>query len=309
MRLHFGAPLPARRPQNRLGVTKGARVRVRPERRTLKLALLAASAALSAALGAGLGEPLLAHLSPEHARIASLSISGNVHTDPAQIAAASGLAFGALLARVDEQAVARRLEALPWVARAHAAKLLPNRVVVRIEERVPVAVARLADGTRRLVDASGVAFAPAPPDARGPELLGLEALPAPGRASPELAAGVALLAAWRAAGLPAAAGVELGGAAPAELPAVRLAERPLRVLLGDGERAEQLERLARILAAGGDELAAARAIDLRFPGQGVVRFAAPCPVEAELLGGTGASEEVSAAPAREGDPSCHAKTT
>jgi cell division protein FtsQ len=309
MRLHFGTPLPARRAQNRLGVTKGARVRVRPARRTLKLALLAASAALSAALGAGLGEPLFAHLSPEHARIASLAISGNVHTDPAQIAAASGLAVGALIAQVDEQAVARRLEALPWVARAHAAKLLPNRVVVRIEERVPVAVARLADGSRQLVDASGVAFAPAPSDSHGPELLGLAALPAPGRASPELAAGVALLAAWRTAGLPAASGVEVAGAAPAELPAVRVAERPLRVLFGDGERAEQLERLARILAAGGDALAAARAIDLRFPGQGVVRFAAPCPAEAELLGGTGTSEEVSVAPAREGDSSCHAKTT
>lgn len=309
MKLPFALPVPGRRPPNRLGVTKGARAPVRPARRTLKHALMAGCALASTAAGAGFGEDVLARWLPGRARVASLAVSGNLHTEPRLIAAASGLSTSSLLPSVDAEAVARALEALPWVQRAHAAKLLPNRVVVRIEERVPVAVARLADGSRHLVDARGVVFAPAPAETRGPELLGLSARPALGAPNAALAAGVALLAEWRAAGLPAAASVEVAGAAIAELPAVRLAERPLRILLGAGDRADQLARLARLFASVGDELAGATAIDLRFPGQGVVRFAAPCPTGAELLGGTDASGRVSGAPAQEGEQSCHAKTT
>jgi hypothetical protein len=171
-------------------------------------------------------------------------------------------------------------------------------------------VARLADGSRYLVDAAGVAFAPAPPDTRGPELLGLAALPVPVAPHPGLAAGIALLAQWSAAGLPAVRAVEIPGELGGDRPAVLLAGRELRVVLGGGDPREKLERLRRVLALDEPALARAVAIDLRFPGLGVLRFAAPCPPAEKLLGGGAAPEtDSSAAASLGGEKQCHARTT
>lgn len=301
---------PWRRKPNRLGLTKGARAPVRPERRTLKLALVVGCGIASTLAGNLFGNALLALVAPERARVGAIAVAGNVHTEPAALANASGLAAGAELADIDLEDLSRALEALPWVREAHAATLTPNRVVVAIEERVPVAVARLSDGSRRLVDASGVAFAPASPETRGPELVGLTNLPAGAHANAGLAAGVALLGQWSAARLPAVASVEIASPAPSELPAVRLAGRELRVVLGSGELAAKLARLARILALNEPALASATEIDLRFPGEGVLRFAAPCPAGDELLGGAAPSGKGSEDAARlGGEEKCHAKTT
>lgn len=300
---------PWQRRANRLGLGRGARPPLHAERRGLKLALIAAASATGLALGIGFGDELLARLAPDVARIASLEITGNVHTDEALVVAASGLGADLTLADVDADAVARRLEALPWVRRARAAKLAPNRVVVAIEERVPVAVARLADGSRLLVDAAGVAFAPAPAETRGTELLGLEAPPAPSAPHPSLAAGVELLARWNEVGLPPARAIEIAGELGAELPAVWLAERELRVVVGGGDPREKLARLARVFALRDPALARAVAIDLRFPGQGVLRFAPPCAREEKSLGGAAAGTDPGAAAPLGGEEQCHAKTT
>ncbi len=258
---------PWQRNKNRLGLTKGGFAPVRPERRDLKLALVAGSGLVGVAIGTLFGDALLAQFAPELARVGTLEIAGNVHTEPAALVAASGLGANLTLADVEPEAVSRALEALPWVREARATKLTPNRVVVAIEERVPVAVARLLDGSRVLVDSAGVAFAPAPPETRGPELLGLAALPAPNEPHPGLAAGVALLAQWNAAGLPAARAVEIAGELGADLPAVLLASRELRIVLGGGDPREKLARLQRVLALNEPAFARAVAIDLRFPGR------------------------------------------
>jgi cell division septal protein FtsQ len=300
---------PWQRRTNRLGLARGRATPVGPDRRWWKRGLVAGSGLAGVALGALFGDALLARLSPESARVA-LEITGNVHTEPSLLVAASGLGANLTLASVEPEAISRALEALPWVRRARTTKLAPNRVVVAIEERVPVAVARLADGSRLLVDAAGVAFAPAPPDTRGPELLGAAALPAANVPHPGLAAGVALLAEWNAAGLPRVRSIEIAGELGSELPAVRLADRELRVVVGGGDRREKLARLVRLLALREPALARAVAIDLRFPGQGVLRFAAPCPPEKKLLGGATAPEtDSSAAASLGGEEQCHAKTT
>jgi cell division septal protein FtsQ len=302
--------LPWQRRSNRLGLSRGLRPPVRAERQLLKRAVVGAAGLAGFAIGCAFGPGLLALCAPGLVRVASLEIAGNVHTDPAQLVAASGLGGDFTLADVEPSAVARALEQLPWVRRARAAALLPNRVVVSIEERVPVAVARLADGSRWLVDAAGVAFAPAPAETRGPELLGAESVPPPPAADPSLAAGVALLAQWNAAGLPPARAVEVAGELGAALPAVVLADRELRVVVGGGDPRERLARLARVLALREPALARAVAIDLRFPGQGVVRFAAPCPSEAKSLGGAAApGKDPGAAASLGGEEQCHAKTT
>jgi cell division protein FtsQ len=298
------------RGKSRLGVTHGGFTPVRPGRRAWKRALVAGAGLAGFALGSVFGDDLLARLLPQRARVAALAVAGNVHTAPAQIASASGLRAGAPLADVDENDVARALEALPWVRSARATTLAPNRVVIAIEERVPVAVARLADGSRHLVDASGAAFARAPAETRGPELIGLAQLPPAGRPDPALAEGVALLQAWIAAGLPAVRAIEVRSALGGDAPAVLLEARALRVVLGGGAPGEKLALLGRVLALNEPALARATAIDLRFPGQSVLRFAPPCPAPSELLGATAASETDSgAAASRGGEQLCHAKTT
>jgi cell division protein FtsQ len=301
---------PWKRRANRLGLTKGGFAPAGPERRILKRALVAGSGLAGAAVGTLFGDALLARFAPEWVRVGALEVTGNVHTEPRMLVAASGLGANFTLADVDPGAVSRALEALPWVRAARTTKLLPNRVVVAIDERVPVAVAQLADGTRLLVDAEGVAFAPAPAETRGPALLGLDVAPAPNAPDARLAAGVALLAQWNEAGLPAVRAIEVAGELGAEQPAVWLAERKLRVVLGGGDARTKLARLERVLALREPALARAVAIDLRFPGQGVLRFAAPCPPEDELLGG-GAPAGTSpvAAASLGGEEQCHAKTT
>ena len=291
---------PWRRGKSRLGVTRGGFTPLRPERAALKRALVLGAGLAGFAIGSMFGDDLLARLFPERAHVGTLEVAGNVHTTPAQLARASGLSTGFPLADVDVDDLARALETLPWVRAVRATTVVPNRVVVAIEERRPVAVARLSDGSRHLVDAHGVAFAPAPPETRGPELIGLATLPAAGRADPALAAGVALLEEWIGAGLPVARAVEVSSALGSDAPAVLLADRELRVVLGGGEQSEKLSRLKRLLALREPALARAVAIDLRFPGQGVLRFAAPCPARAELLGERAARETGSSAAASGG---------
>jgi cell division septal protein FtsQ len=305
--------LPFRREKNRLGLTKSALVSPRAERRAAKVGVLAGALCVGAAFGHGFGDDLIARALPEQARVGSLAVAGNVHTDATAIARAAGVGANTLLAEIEPADLARALETLPWVRSARATTLAPNRVVVAIDERVPVAVARLADGSRHLVDAGGVAFAPAPAETRGPELIGLDALPASGKADPALARGVALLEAWLAAKLPEARAVEVAGPSASELPVVVLAERSVRVLLGRGELAPKLARLQRTLGLNEPALARAVAIDLRFPGQGVLRFAAPCPARSaqQVLGGedAAAGKDPAAAASVGGEELCHAKTT
>jgi len=91
-----------------------------------------------------------------------------------------------------------------------------------------------------------------------------------------------------------------------------LEERSVRVLLGRGELAPKLARLQRTLGLNEPALARAVAIDLRFPGQGVLRFAAPCGERAgELLGGedAAAGTDPAATASVGGEELCHAKTT
>ena len=161
---------PWKRNANRLGLIKGGHAPMRPQRRSLKLALVAGAGAAGLLIGTQFGDSLLARFAPHTARLASLEVVGNVHTETRALVAASGLGANLTLAEVEPEAISRALELLPWVREARATKITPNRVVVAIQERVPVAVARLADGTRLLVDSAGIAFAPAPPGTRGPEL-------------------------------------------------------------------------------------------------------------------------------------------
>jgi hypothetical protein len=245
--------------------------------RRLRGALLGASLAGGALAGALLGEALLARAFPERAAQVRLSLSGNRQAGALELAAAGGVGPGVRLAELDLEAVRAGVASHPWVRSARVAALPPDRLIVAVEEREPVALAGIG-GALWLVDRDGVAFLHAPEGAALPVLAGAAA-----RDDARLADGVAWLDALARHALPAPVELALADADPTRAPAFALpassAAPGARVLLGAGERDAKLARLARLLAAGVPELASAAEIDLRFGADVILR---PRPPAAEV---------------------------
>jgi cell division protein FtsQ len=108
-------------------------------------------------------------------------LSGLVHTDEASAWRAAGIEPGRAMTDVDEEAAARRLEALPWIASARVRRRWPGAVDVTVRERQPVASVPAVAGPPVLVDASGRVLGPR--DARVsplPELQGAAPVGPPG---------------------------------------------------------------------------------------------------------------------------------
>ena len=188
--------------------------------------------------------------------------------------------LGEPIVLVDLEAVRTALEADPIVDRAMVARRLPDLLEARIDERVPVARARLG-GRTVLVDRHGVLFSPglgAPGDGKLPELRGLATRPG----EPVLAA----------ADRPALAALDalrrVTGHAPPPGTFVDLAPRR-RIVLRPGKDAPLLwldrddpGRNLEDLFAWKDRLVALRegaAIDLRFANRLIVVPAAPGSLE------------------------------
>ncbi len=111
---------------------------------------------------------------------------------PDDVRVAAAVRPGIPLARVDLGAVGRRVVAgLAPVAQAQAVRAWPDTLVVRVVERVAVAVVPSA-GSYAIVDASGVVFGSAP---RPPAGLPQVRLAAPGPADPSTRAALTVLAA------------------------------------------------------------------------------------------------------------------
>jgi cell division septal protein FtsQ len=206
----------------------------------------------------------------------TVSVEGNRRVSAPDLVAASGLEAGMPLLDVDVEAVTALIEAHPWVESARVFRILPSLILVRVEERAPIAVAAEEGGTPWLVDASGLPFAPAEPDdvASLPWLVA----PAPVRArvvSMELARGAALAAALRTTRL--AEGAEIRIAPPPDPEGLSLLVAGFRgrVVLGHGDLEQKLQRLETLRASGLPETTAAEVIDLRFEDQAVLRSDAP----------------------------------
>ena len=86
-------------------------------------------------------------------------ITGAVHESRATVLRITGLAEHPAMIDVNDGTIARRLERLSWVSRAHVLRQWPSTVLITIHERVPVAVAR-QQGQLFLVDRFGVRVAP-----------------------------------------------------------------------------------------------------------------------------------------------------
>ena len=237
--------------------------------RRLRAALLAVALGGGASGGALSGETLLARAFPERAAQVRLALLGNRNAEALELAAAAGVGPGVRLASLDLAQVRAGVASHPWVRSVRVAALPPDRLLVAVEEREPVALAPIGAVTW-LVDRSGTAFLPAAERQALPVLLGAAAPD-----DPRLADGVAWLEALAAHDIEGPVQLALTDADPARAPALALAADAAapgaRVLLGAGERDAKLARLARLLAAGLPELATAAEIDLRFGADVILR--------------------------------------
>ncbi|MFQ5346679.1 MAG: cell division protein FtsQ/DivIB [Rhodothalassiaceae bacterium] len=84
-----------------------------------------------------------------------VDIEGRENTPPEALDAAIGNPLGRAATDVDLAAVRERLERISWVRRAQIARRLPDRLVIRIEERRPFALWQ-RQGRLHLVDREGV---------------------------------------------------------------------------------------------------------------------------------------------------------
>ena len=95
----------------------------------------------------------------------NIEIDGNSHLTRAQMLTVFGEDIDHNIFRVPMEQRRAQLEAMPWIEHATVMRLLPNRIRVHVEERVPIAFARQG-GNIGLVDANGVLL-DVPPDAPG----------------------------------------------------------------------------------------------------------------------------------------------
>jgi cell division protein FtsQ len=91
--------------------------------------------------------------------IEQLTIEGQERTSDRAIVTALGLDSNQSMFSFDSAAAKERLQELPWVRHAQVMRLLPARLHIVIEERIPFAVWQ-HDGETRLIDSDGVAIAP-----------------------------------------------------------------------------------------------------------------------------------------------------
>ncbi len=88
-------------------------------------------AAVVAAAGFALHSPLLS--------VHKIEVVGAVRSDPAPRVAEAGVGEGAILVWVDTGAVAEAVAQDPWVADVRVQRVWPDRLVVEVIERIPVA--------------------------------------------------------------------------------------------------------------------------------------------------------------------------
>jgi cell division protein FtsQ len=94
-------------------------------------------------------------------RVTRVEVQADPGLDPAVIRAAAGVRLGQPLLSVDPDAVRRAVGSLAPVAGVTASRDWPHTVRLAVTERTPVALTASATGPW-LVDASGLAYQPAP---------------------------------------------------------------------------------------------------------------------------------------------------
>ena len=205
-----------------------------------------------------LGSPLLA--------VSTVRVDGAGTLSAEDVVRVADVAEGTPLARVDVDAAAARVRALPQVSSVQVSRGWPRTVVVTVVERVPVAVVLTGD-RRVLVDRNGVLFDTVTGDPP-PGVVPLD-VPSPG---PDDAATRAALAAITA--LPTDVRAQVTGVVARTADDVTLALTDGRQVLWGS--ADQTGRKAQVLGALLDRIAAgeldpAAVLDVSTPGAVVLR--------------------------------------
>ena len=89
--------------------------------------------------------------------VTSAQVTGNAQVATGRIERAADVPVGTPLARVDLDAIRKRVEAIPAVRRAEVSRSWPHQVRVVVTERTPIAVINRGNGLQAL-DADGVMF-------------------------------------------------------------------------------------------------------------------------------------------------------
>ena len=100
-------------------------------------------------------------LSSPRFAISRVEVNGVNWLTEAEVQDAAGIEVGQNLFALDPEAIAERLERLPWVKHARVIRSLPNRVVLMIEERQPFALA-VGGGRLYWIDEEGNVLGPEP---------------------------------------------------------------------------------------------------------------------------------------------------
>jgi cell division protein FtsQ len=203
--------------------------------------------------------------------VRTVSIEAPAHLDAAEVRSAALLSRGTPMIKVNTEAVARRIEALPLVASAQVTKQWPGTIRISVTERRAVVAAKAADGSWRTVDVTGRvlqggADQPAMPVIEGPAPAGAPGEFVPAQAATAVRAGAAMsppliplvkVIRWDADG---AATLILGSGVP--------------VRLGVSEQlTQQFISLSALLPALG--MSKVESIDLTVPDHPVVTRPAP----------------------------------
>ena len=212
-----------------------------------------------------------------------VEVAGQSQLSVDQVVAASGLAPGQNLFRLDARRAVAGVEALPMVRRAELVRAFPNRVTLLVEERQPFVLVHAGTlhgtaGGFYWVDEQGV---PLGPETRAVALdaplvsaAGADDVAAAGRTPSErVAAGVALVRTLMRAQSPLLREISEVDVSRPEGPVLYMLDG-VEVRLGREDWDDRLGRLGGVLAQLRASGQRATSIDLRFRDQVVLRTAA-----------------------------------
>jgi cell division protein FtsQ len=200
-----------------------------------------------------------------------VGVTGLERVSRAEVLAASGVKLGMNVLSVDPNAVASRIEELPYVESVSVERIYPSKLRIVVHERVPVAVLSLPAG-KWVIDALGVALEPVAEYA-GLPVVSSNSGDGVALGSPVRDAGlIEGLTIWR--GLPQAMRTQVKSLDATSASAVTLHLPGLRIVLGTSDDlALKLRVLDTLLARASKEHRRLRAVDLRAPERPAVRYA------------------------------------
>ena len=124
--------------------------------------------------------------------VRTVQVEGAKYADAALVRSVSDSLKGKSVLTVDTKTASERLESDPWVKSARITTSLPSRVVIQINERIPVAWFLGVDNRARVIDEDGLVLSVV--DGRPTQYMWIEGT------GPNLTAGASSAAAYRAAG-------------------------------------------------------------------------------------------------------------